>query len=306
MKVTPGALQPDTVPAVHRGFYARGGPRGLVIQSRPQPGRRKWSEAELEYQRRFAFAARMASSPFWADLGTAIEMTKGEEQVPRDLLTAVALGGFYEFVGPDGQGPWGHVVGATDPWPYGPGGGPDVWGTVWGVGVSGHENGWSGYTLVNEFKIAALTVPVNTVTKVRLTLRSSSSGWADTDNIWFGPQASTGDVIDFEDLSAETPPDPVQILNAGSPSFLFTTQNEEILSDEIDFQWDGTSNLLSSIHPITGLGSGLPLSVTDATKYDSWYKNGVDEAGLIDKNGATYSGWRDRIYMVTKIEMTGF
>ena len=117
MKVTPGALQPDTVPAVHRYFYARGGPRGLVIQARPRPGARRWTDTERDCQKRFGFAARMASSPYWADLGTAIEMTRGEEQVPRDLLTAVALGGFYEFVGPNDQ-EWGHVVGCVAPNPF--------------------------------------------------------------------------------------------------------------------------------------------------------------------------------------------
>ena len=117
MKVTPGAIQPDTVPAVHGLFYARGGPRGLVIQARPRPGKRKWSVIERAWQQRFAFAARMASSPYWADLGTAIEMTRGEEQVPRDLLTAVALGRFYELVGPGGQ-VWGHVEGPIAPNPF--------------------------------------------------------------------------------------------------------------------------------------------------------------------------------------------
>jgi len=306
MKVTPGALQPDTVPAVHRHFYARDSPRGLVIQARPQPGKRKWSHIERHWQQRFAFAARMASSPFWADLATAIEMTRGEEQVPRDLLTAVALGRYYEFVGPDGQ-VWGHVEGASVPWPPpNGGGGGDVWGTVWDAGVSSSEAGWSNYTLVNTFKIAGLTVPPGTVTKFRVTLRSASTGYASTDNIWLGQQAATGDVIDFEDNTAKSPPDPLQILRAGTPNFDFAAANEELLSDEMDFEWDKTSNLLICFHSITDASTRLAFSATDTSNYDSHYNNASDEPGLIDKNPAQYVNYLDRVYMVNKIEMTGF
>ena len=119
MKVKPGALQPDTVPAVHPLFYVRGGPRGLVLQAKPRRRNRPLSVVELQWQQRFAFAAQMASSPYWADLGTAIEDARGTEQVPRDFLTAAALGRYYVLEGVDGQ-VWGHVVGPVGPDPFVP------------------------------------------------------------------------------------------------------------------------------------------------------------------------------------------
>lgn len=108
-KVDLGPVAPRALPSVRGAFYIRDTRWGPRAQAWPKP-RKNWSLLQKQYRTRFAFAARMAATPYPLDYQTAVEMAKGTEQVPRDILTMAALGQYYEIVGPDGI-PWGHVEG---------------------------------------------------------------------------------------------------------------------------------------------------------------------------------------------------
>lgn len=87
---------------------------GAVAQAGPRRRKASWSARQEQYRARFAFAARMAAAPFVLDYKTAVEMAKGTEQVPRDILTMAATGTYYILVNEDGS-EWGHVPNPTEP-----------------------------------------------------------------------------------------------------------------------------------------------------------------------------------------------
>lgn len=112
MKIKPASADPDAVPHGLKKVQIRNTRWGIVAQKRPGKPKKPPTKLQQQYRQRFALAARMASDPTSLDLRTAIEMAKGTEQVPRDILTMAALGRYYEIVGPDGE-LWGHVEGPT-------------------------------------------------------------------------------------------------------------------------------------------------------------------------------------------------
>ena len=112
MKVDLGPVQPDSLPQMRGSFYVREFRGRTIAQAWPKKRTKPYSKAEIDHQRRFGFAAKMAATPYPVDYQTAVEFAKGTEQVPRDILTTAALGRYFTFSGPDGQ-EWTHVEGST-------------------------------------------------------------------------------------------------------------------------------------------------------------------------------------------------
>ena len=110
MKITLGNLQPDALPRSKGIYLTRSYRGGAVVQKWPTKQKKPFTDAQRCWQIRFAFAARMASSPYFVEYETALFLSKGTMQVPRDLLTAAALGRQYTIEWPFG-GEWGHVEG---------------------------------------------------------------------------------------------------------------------------------------------------------------------------------------------------
>lgn len=84
-----------------KGFYVRSWLGRYVISKSPSqpktPNRNKiWN------QNQFAIAARMAASPLWLDQISAMQVSKGTEQVPRDILMMAAYGKLISIEFPDG------------------------------------------------------------------------------------------------------------------------------------------------------------------------------------------------------------
>lgn len=102
MRIEPANADPDAIPHGNKYVQVRVTKWGVVVQRRPRKGTRRWTKREKQWQQRFAFAARMASNPISLDLRTAIEMSLGTEQVPRDILTQAALGAYYIVQNKDG------------------------------------------------------------------------------------------------------------------------------------------------------------------------------------------------------------
>lgn len=110
-KVDLANLAPRAINQAGKRFVIRDTLNGPVAQAWPTPGKRQWTERERQYQRRFAFAASMASNPTPLEYQTAVFLSKGTDQVPRDVLTMAALGTYYiletedGFTWPQGYGP---------------------------------------------------------------------------------------------------------------------------------------------------------------------------------------------------------
>lgn len=102
VKFTPGNLSPDALPRVRGQFLAQKGAHGWHIQKWPrkrganQHPNSQWTAAQ------FAIAADYAAHPISLDLGTAIEMTKGTDWVPRDILMRAIYGKAYQVFNADG------------------------------------------------------------------------------------------------------------------------------------------------------------------------------------------------------------
>jgi len=109
MKVKLSNIDPRAIASARGKFYIRDTMWGPVAQLWPRPGSQPGNELQNQYRTRFAFAARMASSPEPREYQTAEYLSQGTEQVPRDLLTGAALGTFYEIYWPTGQ-QWARVT----------------------------------------------------------------------------------------------------------------------------------------------------------------------------------------------------
>lgn len=110
MKFDSAQLTPDALALYRRSIMIRATKHGVVGQSYPRAPRKEGSLLQKQYRTRFGLAARMASNPEPLQYLTAVELAKGTEQVPRDILTMAALGNYYIIVNPDGS-EWGHVEG---------------------------------------------------------------------------------------------------------------------------------------------------------------------------------------------------
>lgn len=110
MKIKSAQLSPYTLSHMLKGVVVVADPkRGVIIRSRPTRKKPR-TLLQKQYSRRFGFAGAMASNSEVMQLQTAIEMSKGTEQVPRDILTMAALGNYYILLNQDGT-EWDHVEG---------------------------------------------------------------------------------------------------------------------------------------------------------------------------------------------------
>lgn len=112
MKIKFAPLGSKALTTTLAGAYLRDTKHGPVVQQKPTHNVGLKTPIARAWQTRFGFAARMASSAGYLDYATAVEMAKGTEQVPRDILTMAALGTYYQIIDPDGFR-WGHVWGPT-------------------------------------------------------------------------------------------------------------------------------------------------------------------------------------------------
>lgn len=102
MIIKSAAVSPDQIPTGLSGVYARATRWGLVIQAKPKKGGRRKTQNEKDFIKRFSIAGVMASNMQAKEMETAIEMSRGTEQVPRDICTMACLGRYYIFHFEDG------------------------------------------------------------------------------------------------------------------------------------------------------------------------------------------------------------
>lgn len=101
-KVTPSYVTPDATPYIRGRVVFRYTRHGVVAAKWPRKATGKGTPAQIWWRQLFATASHLASSPCWIDQATSEFLVKGTTNVPRDFLTAAALGRLYIIRNPDG------------------------------------------------------------------------------------------------------------------------------------------------------------------------------------------------------------
>lgn len=99
-------IQPGLRPALQRAkgrFIVTSGKFGPIAQKWHGPNGPAKSPFDRMRQLEFAVIAKWAAAPFDLDLFTAVEMAKGTQYVPRDILMMAAYGRYYDVRGQNGE-----------------------------------------------------------------------------------------------------------------------------------------------------------------------------------------------------------
>lgn len=103
MKVTPDPLVPDTYITVRGVVYVRQTRWGAIAQKWPRPGPRGNSAGQKFRRVEFGMVAASLSQRHPLEYETAVNLAKGTNWVPRDILMMTQLGTFYEIVDETGK-----------------------------------------------------------------------------------------------------------------------------------------------------------------------------------------------------------
>lgn len=98
----PGPLTERSIPRSRGRFYGRVFRDGIVFQKWPRKRPKAKTGGEYYKQREFGMAAAWASDPEPIGYQTAVELSKGTTNVPRDLIMMTSYGTFYRVFLPDG------------------------------------------------------------------------------------------------------------------------------------------------------------------------------------------------------------
>jgi hypothetical protein len=155
--------------------------------------------------------------------------------------------------------------------------------------------GFNGYTFAQVYDLAALTLPSDSITRMRVRIQAVTSEGCDIDGMYVGHQAGAGDAYDF----AATP---VQILFSGSGS-VSVGAGSTALSDWASFAYDKTSKLVFAWH-ISSAADAMKrkLSTSNVTSY---FRAATSEAATVNKT-AGYTGDATTTYFINLIETDGF
>lgn len=101
-KINLGRNITGQTPRTRGGFYIVPGKRGPIAIGWPKPRGKAKTPYDYYKQEEFGLAGRMASSALADEVLTAMEMCKGTQQVPRDILTMCIFGTYYQLINEDG------------------------------------------------------------------------------------------------------------------------------------------------------------------------------------------------------------
>jgi lysophospholipase L1-like esterase len=143
------------------------------------------------------------------------------------------------------------------------------------------------FTLVMQVKAAnLLATPSLAQTKVRVSIRGPGR------NVYIGHRAAAGNLYDF----AATP---VPVLFSGG-AILTQAVSSVTESDETDFVWNGTSDILVALEQI----STTYVYRAGLTGIDAFFKGTGGEAATVDKTG--YSTAAGTSYALESLRLNGF
>lgn len=96
-KVHPLQNAPRTAYGTRGAYVLAGTKHGIVASKWPRKRGKATQGYDFYRQTEFGLVASLVASPNPYDYGTAVEMAKGTEQVPRDILQMAAMGVYYIF-----------------------------------------------------------------------------------------------------------------------------------------------------------------------------------------------------------------
>ncbi|HTM83279.1 hypothetical protein [Asticcacaulis sp.] len=102
VKIKRGDLDPKAFTHTLKGFYVKTWLGRPIVARSPRFGPRN-GKASVWNRNQFTIAARMAASPVWLDQVAAMGLSRGTEQVPRDILMMAAYGNLFSIEFPDGS-----------------------------------------------------------------------------------------------------------------------------------------------------------------------------------------------------------
>lgn len=103
MKLEPDPLVPDQYVTVRGVVYVRQTRWGAVAQAWPRPGPRGNSAGQKWRRAEFGLVAASLSNRRSTEYETAVNLAKGTNFVPRDILMMTQMGTFYEIVDETGK-----------------------------------------------------------------------------------------------------------------------------------------------------------------------------------------------------------
>lgn len=169
-------------------------------------------------------------------------------------------------------------------------------GTNFSQALNANRTGWNGYTMVQRFEIAALTLPSGSISHMRITFEAANitEGLTIT-NAYIGHAAGAGDAYDFASA-------PVQLLFGGSASVTLAIGATEV-SDWASFVYNKTSPLLIAFYVGTAVDSlRARVALSNLTGY---YRAATNEAGTVNKT-AGYTAEAGVLNGINMIESDGF
>lgn len=164
--------------------------------------------------------------------------------------------------------------------------------SAFSLALDTNSPGWNGWTIVNVFEVAGLTLPAGSITHVRATFQKAVSEGYSIGSCYVGHKASSGDAYDF----ASTP---TQMLFGGSGSKTVTTTADEV-TDWIEFVYNKTSGLTFAWYINSAVDSLIYKG--GQTTRQMWYK-GANEPSTVNKTGFTNAGVENQTFCISKIEV---
>lgn len=161
--------------------------------------------------------------------------------------------------------------------------------------LNADAGGQNGFTQVQRFEVAGLTLPPNGITMVRFTFQAGAAEGLIITNAYVGHAAAAGDAYDFDTT-------PTQI-TFGGLAFATIAAGGVVVSDWIYFAYNKTSALLVAYY-IGGGTSDDTIRYKTGLANVNHYSKAANDAATVNKTGyATNAGY---VVGVQKVESDGF
>ena len=168
---------------------------------------------------------------------------------------------------------------------------PSAWNTLVDPTLTGNDTGWNGYTI--RTNIAASALADFSGSHIRFTLTAPSANSLTLTDLFIGRKDPSGGVCDFEGS-------PTRVTFGGSSSVTLAA-GTTVVSDEIAFAYDGTSEIIlaqkasTTTYRMSGAQTGW------ATRYKTGGGGSVNEPFF----DGTSTGGGTLAYSIDKIEISG-
>lgn len=163
--------------------------------------------------------------------------------------------------------------------------------TIFSQALDSNSDGNNGYTQVQSFAVAGLTLPGGAIVRVRVTFEASSAEGFTITNAYIGHAAGAGDAYDFSAT-------PVQLLFSGGASAVISA-GATAVSDWATFAYNKTSALLIAFYAGGGAGSDAQRYKASVANTTNYYKV-ANDAATVDKTGYATSA---SLAAINKIEV---